>query len=480
RSRLAAFFDGRTMLPGAGGAAHLFEYGAQAQYTAAANAETIPGNVRLHYYDGRPLEALVFQSPFRYRQDAVHLDVYAQDTMTFESGLSLSFGLHAVGSLGRSDGGTIRRFNLSPRFALQVPFSASRTSSLRITAARYFAVFPLSWLAWGDESAPGALAYAWTDPNGDGLFSEDERGLLLRREGPRYGAINDGLRLPSTDELTISWNRDLGRSWQMSLAGFLRRTRGMAETVNTGVPDSAYLPRTIFDIGDDRIPDSIDDLVFTVYDRKTETLGRDFYLLTNPVDGRESTYAGLDYVVFKRPTDTFLFYLALTATQAVQTNGPGNSALENDDGVIGLLYDNPNASINAKGRPRFDRAYTIRIGLACDLPFETRVGLAARYYDGQPFTRMMIVEGLNQGPVMIQAHPRGVARYEYNMTVDLRLEKYFRFSFGTVRFMADVFNLFNQNLATAESEWTRPEFPLRYATDIQSPRTFRLGLNFEF
>ncbi len=101
--------------------------------------------------------------------------------------------------------------------------------------------------------------------------------------------------------------------------------------------------------------------------------------------------------------------------------------------------------------------------------------LVARYYDGQPFTRMIVVEGLAQGPVMIQAHPRGVARYEFNMTVDLRLEKYFRMSFGTIRLMADVFNLFNQNLSTSESEWTRPEFPLRYATDIQSPRTFRLG-----
>jgi hypothetical protein len=81
---------------------------------------------------------------------------------------------------------------------------------------------------------------------------------------------------------------------------------------------------------------------------------------------------------------------------------------------------------------------------------------------------------------MIQAHGRGVARYEFNMTVDLRLEKYFRFSFGTVRLMADVFNLFNQHLATAESPWTTPEFPLRFATDIQSPRTWRLGLHIEF
>ena len=48
----------------------------------------------------------------------------------------------------------------------------------------------------------------------------------------------------------------------------------------------------------------------------------------------------------------------MTATRAFQTNGPGNTAWENDEGMIGPLYDNPNAGINAQGRPRFDRAYT--------------------------------------------------------------------------------------------------------------------------
>jgi hypothetical protein len=46
--------------------------------------------------------------------------------------------------------------------------------------------------------------------------------------------------------------------------------------------------------------------------------------------------------------------------------------------------------------------------------------------------------------------------------------------------MADVFNVFNQNLALAESEWTGPEFPSRFATEIQSPRIWRIGLNLEF
>jgi hypothetical protein len=79
------------------------------------------------------------------------------------------------------------------------------------------------------------------------------------------------------------------------------------------------------------------------------------------------------------------------------------------------------------------------------------------------------------------AFPRGVARYEFNMTVDVRLEKRFRLGrAGLLRLMVDVFNLFNQHLATEESPWTNDAFPLRFATEIQSPRVARLGLKFEF
>lgn len=481
RVRIAAFFDGRAFARNVGGTHHLFEYGAQAQYASASSEETVPGNIRLLYFDGAPRQATVFNSPFRWKAEAARLDVYLQDRIALPGGFVFSAGLRAAATAGRSGASSYQGVTLSPRFAFEIPLSRTRASALRITAGRYSWTLPLSWLAWGNADAPGSRTYVWTDANGDSLYTPDERGAFLRREGPRFGAWDEKLLLPSADELAVSLKLDLGRNWLMSLAGFLRRTRNLVETENAGVPFASYTARTIADIGDDMIPDNYDDLSFTVYDQNPETLGRDFYLLSNPGgSARESVYQGLDLVLIKRPTDKFLFFLAATATHAVQTNSPGNTALENDEGVIGALYDNPNASINAEGRPRFDRAYTVRIGFSRDLPWDTRLGVVARYYDGQPFARAVIVDGLAQGPILIQAHPRGVARYEFNMTVDLRAEKFVRFSFGTIRLLFDVFNLFNQHLATEESPWTLPTFPLRYATGIQSPRILRLGLHFRF
>ena len=218
-----------------------------------------------------------------------------------------------------------------------------------------------------------------------------------------------------------------------------------------------------------------------VYNQNPETLGQDFLLLTNPeAEDRISRYYGFDLTLVKKYSEKFTFFLSLTATSATGMTNPGNTEWENDDGVVGRLYDNPNTLINAKGRMRFDRAYTGRIGLNFLVPFGIRIGCLIKYYDGQPFARKIVVEGMNQGPFYIQAHPRGVARYEYNRTVDVRLEKIFRLKKAKIRIIIDGFNILNRGLATEENEWTGPEFPLRFATEIQSPRMFRLGVCYEF
>jgi hypothetical protein len=265
------------------------------------------------------------------------------------------------------------------------------------------------------------------------------------------------------------------------VGGFYRENRNLVETLNTGVTFSSYQPGSFFDIGDDRIPNSRDDLEFTVYNQNIGTLGQDFFLLTNPdSETRVSTYHGFDVTLVKKYSSKFNFFLSLTAIRAVGITSPGNTEWENDDGTVGTLYDNPNTLINAEGRLRFDRGYTGRIGVNFMAPFGLRIGCVVKYYDGQPFARKIIVTGMNQGPFIIQAHPRGVARYEYNRTVDIRLEKPLNFNQTRMRIILDVFNLINRNLATEENEWTGPEFPLRFATEIQSPRVFRLGLVVEF
>ncbi len=482
RQKLAFTYDFEALLPERLGADHRLESGARFLWSSVEMTTTVPGNSVLRYYGPAASEVALSAGPFSSRLNSLEARAFLQDTVTFGGGAAFRLGLHASWLSAGNRTASVSWLTLSPRAELTIPLSRRRTSLFKINLARYDLQLPLSTLLWGDPGAPGALVYAWKDPDGNGVYDTGEEGELLRREGPAFSAVDENLKRPRLDEFALAFIQDFRAGWRFTLSGFLRRTNRLLETINTGVTDADYAALTLRDDGDDRIPGSYDDLTFTVYDRNASALGRDFFLLTNPeADSRFSTYRGLDLSLLKAWDGRFLFYLAMTAMEIVGTTGPGNTEMENDDGMIGSLYDDPNAAINARGRMRFDRAYTIRLGFSLPLPLGARFAVVGKYYDGQPFARMIVVEGLNQGLLAIQAHARGVARYEYNMTVDARLEKSVILGRGgSIRLLVDVFNLFNQHLATEESEWTGPAFPLRYATEIQSPRVIRGGIQISF
>lgn len=498
RSSITFLAQGLSLVSGFLKAQHRFEYGFQAQYGHSFSRREAADNLHLHFFEGLPLEIIRYNTPVQHKESAFHLNLFAQDSVTLSSHISFYLGCHLALSHGwlpaqnpnnvfsRGPGvfeekNSITWFNLSPRFGIILPLSKSRTSALKISLARYFFSLPLRFLTYGNPSSLGGLVYSWTDLNADNQFQEGEAGALLRREGPFFSGIDSDLKRPYTNEFSISFNHTFGSNWFLTVGGFYRENRNLIETLNTGVPFSAYQPVSFFDIGDDRIPNTRDDLEFTIYNQNIGTLGQDLFLLTNPdSETRVSKYHGLDVTLVKKYSSNFTFFLSLRAIRAVGSTSPGNTEWENDDGIIGTLYDNPNTLINAEGRLRFDRGYIVTIGANFMAPFGIRVGCAVKYYDGQPFARKIIVTGMNQGPFIIQAHPRGVARYEYNRTLDIRLERPLNFGQTRMRIILDAFNLLNRNLATEENEWTGPEFPLRFATEIQSPRVFRLGLVLEF
>jgi hypothetical protein len=479
-------------------ASHRFQYGLKIQHCFSSSHKEILDNLHLRYFNSDPLEIIKYNTPANHREQALHMNLFAQNSVTFSNFISFYFGFNLAASMGwipqnstssfteedfgfQREKGKISWLNISPRIGFILPLTQSKKLALKISAARYYFTLPLIYLTYGNPGALGGLAYSWTDKNKDNMYQEGEAGKLLRREGPFFSRIDPDLKRPYSDEYTISLVHHLGTNWYLSLGGFYRECRNLVETVNTGVPFSAYEPLQIFDIGDDRIADTDDDLAFTVYNQKEETLGQDFFILTNhEPEKRKSRYHGFDITLVKKYSPRFSFFFSFTATSAEGKTSPGNTEWENDDGVIGSLYDNPNTLINAKGRTRFDRAYTGRVGFNYLAPFDIRVGCIIKYYDGQPFSRKIIVEGMEQGPFFIQAHPRGVSRYEYSRTVDIRLEKILNLGKARMRIILDGFNILNRGLATEENEWTGPEYPLRYATEIQSPRVFRLGLSYEF
>ncbi len=489
RQTMSFKLRGQSLLPTIFGAMHKLQYGLQLKYATASTLFDIQNNRHLYTFNNHPLQVALFNTPVHHYETSYHLNFFLQEAWTFSNLVSLYFGFNIAMSRGwfpdtPATAGlkyNIDWLNLSPRFGLTIPLTETKTSVIKFSAARYFHTLPLNYLTYGNRDALGTEIYAWNDASSDNIFQPEEMGNLLRREGPLFSQIDPDLKRPFTDELALAYVNSFGPGWILTLSGFYRRTKDLVETINTGVPDTSYEEVEIQDVGDDRIPDTHDDLTFTVYNQIAESLGQDYYLLTNAdSNNRKSYYYGLDLTLLKKYGDHFTFFLSLTAVNAISSTNPGNSEWENDDGVVGKLYDNPNTLINSEGNPRFDRGYTGRLGLIYLAPLGIKLSGIIKYYDGQPFARKIIVTGMNQGPFYIQAHPRGKARYEYNRTIDIRIEKTFNIGESRLRIILDGFNMTNRSLATEENEWTSLEFPLRYATEIQSPRVFRLGLAYEF
>ena len=112
------------------------------------------------------------------------------------------------------------------------------------------------------------------------------------------------------------------------------------------------------------------------------------------------------------------------------------------------------------------------------LPYGFRGGTAARYQDGQHFSRVVIADNLQQGVEFIAALPRGLTRFTYAFTLDTRLERQLRIGARDTSVILEVFNLLNTNNEVEENEVSGPTF--RAPTAVQPPRSLRLGFRISF
>ena len=95
-----------------------------------------------------------------------------------------------------------------------------------------------------------------------------------------------------------------------------------------------------------------------------------------------------------------------------------------------------------------DRAHNFKLTGSYLFPYDIQFGGNLRAQSGQPFTRTLLVTGLNQATngLTVNAEPRGTYLLPWLTTADLRIGKIFRVH-GPNTFEADmdVYNLTNSN-----------------------------------
>ncbi len=406
------------------------------------------------------------------------VSLYATDQVRY-CRLAVDAGLRFESSGGSAEGSPnrIRWSGLSSRLVARLRPFGGKGLTLLSGYAWYHGRLPLSLLAYGDPAAPQGQVYRWRDDDGDGLFQAEEQGELISRVGPGgpLASIDPRLQAPRSRDVFVGVESQAGR-FRFRFLAYHRRERNLVTSVNVGAPASAYDVHFVPDPGND-IAKTDDDYLLPIYNRRPESFGADRYLLTNdPEKGRDK---GLEVLIERGIGKRLRLIVGGTASKSLAPAAyRGFKSVENDQGVVGERTELPNATTLSKGRLFFERGYNLKVAATYEAPHDVRIGVVARYQDGQHFARFVIPTGLNQGPEPIRGIANGDSRFTFVTTVDARVEK--GFALGSRRLAAalEAFNFGGGSIEVEQYVIWGPFY--RASSAVQPPRSVRLGLRLDF
>jgi hypothetical protein len=278
------------------------------------------------------------------------------------------------------------------------------------------------------------------------------------------------------DEAVLGFDARPSPRTFLRIAAIGRLEKDNVSAVDVGVPESTYSTIAVPDTGIDVAAGQADQILI-FYNRSPATFGADRYLLTNPA-GDEGSFVGAD-MIGQVHTEKFFYFLGLTAgrSEGIAANR-GFGPLENDTGVIGDAYIDPNSLAHAQGRTFTERGYTIKTAGTYTFPHDITFGVIGRYQDGQHFARLVILPDLNQGPEAVRAFRNGRTRFTFEMTVDARIQKGFTVGGRRADLIVDAYNLFNEYLEVEEITVSGPTSRQKSAS--QPPRAIHFGIRVPF
>ncbi len=435
--------------------------------------------------NGIPARVWDFSSPGTTSQwHQVRFAAYAADRVVLRPRLTGTAGLRFEHIGASADGAatSVSWTNLLPRLGLRWDFTEDGRLAWFANYGRYGYEMRLRDLANGDPSAATANVYRWNGPAGTGLPRPSALGPLVERWGPGTGgnplfsAIDPNLRRPYMDEFVTGFEFRPTPAWITRLSGIARRDRSLLALTDPGVPASTYIRSIVVDPGVD-ISGGSTTQPLPVYNRAPSTFGADRYLLTNKPD-IQATFTGVDATVQVTTDRLFVLVGATAGRSEGWASSRGFHDNENDVAVLGEVFVDPNATTFAKARVFTERGYTLHASGVYHFPHDIRLGVVARYQDGEHFARLVVAPDLNQGAELVRAFGNGRTRFTFTGTLDARLQKGFVVSGHHIDGIIDAFNLLNLGYEVEEFTVTGPTS--RMTSAIQPPRAVHVGVRVSF
>ena len=288
----------------------------------------------------------------------------------------------------------IHWFTATPRVTLRW----RPADSVVITSgyAWYGHQLPLSYLAVGDPSGTCRGDVRWDNRNGDGRFSPSELPpsppsvRVVRPRGPASSMRVSVDRSRASFESASSTRSGLAMGHHRP-----RSARAPPGRARQHRRDGSGLRRDVIDDPESTSPVYPAWSRCRIYDRTPASFLRDAYRLTNPTRNpralRDSTHG--------RSRDRRLASRFGGSAYRSKASGPTGAITpaRTIQGLLGEVFTNPNATTHARGRLFYDRAFVMKVLGGYQSKGPLGAWFMARYQDGQPFARVVVAEGLNQG-----------------------------------------------------------------------------------
>jgi hypothetical protein len=295
-------------------------------------------------------------------------------------------------------------------------------------------------------------------------------GNIYNTTGGQYHRVDPALELPSKNEFYLGLKSPFANLWETTFSIHGKQ--------HVNLLTVKYAPD--FDAGISEVSRS-DISTGIGFNRDASSAGKEHYILTN--QSEPAYYAGMEIQLLKKESADSKWFINFTIGAYLQQAKTviGNGPDYNDIGQISESSADPNKQINTLARTDFDRAYVIHFLFGFH-PFKNMsVSNILRYRDGEPFGQIYIVEGLNQGPTIIQNQersqpPLGMPRFTFFTSWDIRLLYKVPVLSGKINISFDIFNVLN--LHTELSENTFYGEAWRDPLESSMERSFKIALGY--
>jgi hypothetical protein len=449
------------------------------------------------FNNGVPFQVLLYNNPFVSHNNVSNMSVFVRDDWRVSDRLTIAAGLrferyHAYLPAQSKPAGTWSTFfpatdfpykdlydwkAPAPRLGVSYALTRDNRTALKASYGRFNSVLRASdsvTIRTFNQNDYSALLYRWTDTNGDNVFQPNELGAFVNAQGGSSTIFNPDIAQPKVDEVTLQLQRELMNNFSLRVGYVFKRLFNQFQLVNLARPYSSYdVPIQRIDPGPDgKVGTADDGQLMTYYDVNPAFAGASFFRSTYVnTDGYSDHFNNFELSADKRLSNGWQMLASYLATKRNVWMGSGNAA--------GVPLT-PNDNFFPKDETwdttiRLTGSYVTRWGIEGAAVYEYQSGLA--------LARTVVFAGATSGlkqlsTLTLRTEPIGAERLPGIKLLNLRVDKQFKLGINRLTLQADVFNLLNVNVPTAQSAQSGPSFGT--ISSIVLPRIGRVGVTYVF